>query len=150
MNMKISATIATALISVGGLSVHASTTLSKASGGYANAIGLVEAVRVLSDKQIGTVKVASLDNGPAANPVTFYVMLLSRDQRGDNANFDVYGVHGSYNDAVRTAEIQGDNLVLTTIQSVPDGSRDGWHEVDKTIRIQIKKNGKRLIRPIQA
>jgi len=135
------------LMLVAGVAAHAGQTLKADSSDYGADLSTIEKLQILTDKQIDTVKVASLDNGPASNPVSIVFMLLSADQRGDNANFDLYRIPGSFDDNARTAQIAGDFLIITTVQANPDANGD-FKDVPKTLKIQIKHNGKQLAAPI--
>lgn len=42
----------------------------------------------------------------------------------------------------------GDDLVLTTTQAVPANTTGDWKEMTTTLKIRIKKDGKRLANPI--
>ena len=137
-----------ALCSVISINAHASQTLEPQADQYYAALSLTEKIQMISDKQIGVIKVASIDNGSAANPVSIAIMLESADQGGDNVSFDVYTVPGSYNAAAKTAKIVGDSLVITTEQEVESRHSSGWKNIAKTISIKIKGNGKRLKAPV--
>lgn len=130
------------------LSANAAEKLEKDESQYVAGLSLVEQVQILRDKQIEVVKIVSASNGPAANPISVYILLLSPEQQGDNASFDVYHIGESFNDVVQSAKIVGDELVIHIQKSEPADNSSGWKTVNRTLKIQIKHDGKRITNPV--
>lgn len=106
-------------------------------------VSTVETVKIFSDKQIGAIKIVTFANGSAANPVNASLMLESADQRGDNANFDVYPLTIGFVDNIASS-LDGDFVMISGKRE--DSSISNVKSV--VLKIQIKKDGKRLPAPV--
>ena len=122
-----------------------SAILGKQEDQYARGLAAVEQVQNIKDHDIGLVRVSSLDNGPAMNPIGVAISIAAPadEQGGDQLALDTYYVPVNFSDVVSAKVVANDLIIAGRASDTSTGDVKPL-----VVKVRIKKNGKRLPAPL--